>query len=102
MAFWGFTPEPRSTELNSAMNKRAGFELVVGAVISAAACLNLAAGQAAATRDKATTGSERPEPTYPNCTRIFNGVNFEGWEALPGSPTRRQTMAASASSSPRG
>lgn len=83
MAFWWFTPEPRSTELNSAMNKRACFEVVVGALISAAACLNLATGHAAATRDKATTGSERPEPAYPNCTRIFNGVNFEGWEADP-------------------
>jgi hypothetical protein len=33
--------------------------------------------------DKATEGSEPSEPAYPNCTRIFNGVNFEGWEADP-------------------
>jgi hypothetical protein len=65
------------------MNKRACFGVVVVAVISAAECLNLATGQAAATGDKAVTGSERPEPAYPNCTRIFNGVNFDGWEANP-------------------
>ena len=65
------------------MNKHACFEVVVGALISAAACINLATGQPAATGDKASTGSERAEPAYPNCTRIFNGVNFDGWEADP-------------------
>lgn len=65
------------------MNTPAYYGILVGLAIGAAACGNSVTCQTVATGDKATGGPGRSEPAYPNCTRLFNGVNFEGWEADP-------------------
>jgi hypothetical protein len=50
---------------------------------SVAICASGASGDLAITQPDAAKEAARPLGTYLNCVKIFNGVNFEGWEADP-------------------
>ncbi len=66
------------------MKKSCRVELIVCAAITlAASCSNCVAGEKATPGESAKPNSARQESPYPGCTKIFNGVNFDGWEADP-------------------
>ena len=88
-------------------------------VASCAVSSGLAGESKQPSKIAAPTDSAREAAPYPNCVKIFNGVNFDGWEAapstwrivdgadlaVPGAPRashiRRPTTGASGSFSPR-
>ncbi len=52
-------------------------------VASWAVSSGLAAESKQPSKIAAPTDSAREAAPYPNCVKIFNGVNFDGWEAAP-------------------
>ena len=52
-------------------------------VASWAVSSGLAAESKQPSKITAPTDSAREAAPYPNCVKIFNGVNFDGWEAAP-------------------
>jgi hypothetical protein len=52
-------------------------------VASCAASSGLAGESKQPSKIAAPTDSAREAAPYPNCVKIFNGVNFDGWEAAP-------------------
>src|SRR5262245_51722865 len=66
------------------LKKRVPLELLVCAASGCIALsVNCAGGENTPLRHDASADLARHEPLYPNCTKLFNGANFEGWEADP-------------------
>ncbi len=57
--------------------------MAVWAAVACFSTLSSLGGENAPAQETAKTDSSRHEPSYPNCVRIFNSANFEGWEADP-------------------
>jgi hypothetical protein len=58
--------------------------MVICIIVSGVAiCARCEGGDQGPARAEANKQAGRPTVTYPNCVKIFNGVNFERWEADP-------------------
>jgi len=76
---------PNGLKTNLIMNKRAPCGIVVCTFIVciASICGSGSGAEKEPTQARAATEAARRESAYPNCIKIFNGVNFDGWEADP-------------------
>ena len=57
--------------------------LPAAAIAWLAVCGNVTRAETASAKADASAWIAPGDSPYPNCVRIFNGVNFEGWEADP-------------------
>src|SRR3954454_3361839 len=57
--------------------------LVAAVLIGSAVVCGAAAQDKGPAKIGAAAGADRPAPDYPGCVKVFNGKNFDGWEADP-------------------